>query len=254
MTLNASITAATEYPQHSILKSIGLHIIPGVLLMVAFIALKPLSERLGYPPLLAFILAVLLVDIPLQLGIMYYQGNKLNGRLSLQGVVLYREKIPFWQFLMIFIIGAALLFGLSFLAAPFDGLLSQQLFSWLPDWIFINDTAQYEAYTQSTLLVTFILFLIVTGIALPLVEELYFRGFLLPRVTRFKAWAPVINALLFALYHVWQLYDFAVIFLSGLVFAFVVWWKRDVNLSISMHIFGNALARIMILLLIIGSQ
>ena len=63
----------------------------------------------------------------------------------------------------------------------------------------MNDAAQYESYSQSTLLVNFTLFLIVTGIAFPLVEELYFRGFLMPRISRFKAWAPVISALLFAL-------------------------------------------------------
>jgi AcrR family transcriptional regulator len=36
------------------------------------------------------------------------------------------------------------------------------------------------------------------------VEELYFRGYLLPRISRFGGWAPVINCCLFALYHFWQ--------------------------------------------------
>lgn len=255
--MNNTITAITtsdEFPQHSMLRSIGLHIIPGVLLTAAFIALKPLAVRMDYPPLLAFILAVLLVDIPFQLGIMYYQGKKLNGRFSLQGVVLYREKIPWWQFLTIFLVGVVLLFGLSTLAIAVDGYLSQQLFSWLPDWMFMNDATQYEAYSQSTLLVSFTLFLIVTGIALPLVEELYFRGFLMPRISRFKAWAPVFSALLFAIYHVWQLFGFTAIFLSGLVFAFAVWWKRDVKLGISLHVFANILARIMIFFLLLGNQ
>jgi len=246
-------TTVSEFPQHSILESIGLHIIPGVLLTAAFIVLKPLTETIGYPPLLAFILAVLLVDIPLQLGIMYYQGKKLNGRYSLQGVVLYREKIPWGQFIIIFLIGVVLLFGLSTLAMPVNSFLSQQLFSWLPDWIFLNDAYQYEAYSQGTLLVTLTLFLIVTGIALPWVEELYFRGFLMPRISRFKAWAPILSAFLFALYHVWQLFDFATIFLSGLVFAFAVWWKRDVKLGISLHVFANVLARIMYFFLLLGN-
>lgn len=246
MTELASITTADEYPQHSALVSIGLHIIPGILLTAVFIILKPLVERMGYPPLLAFIMAVLLVDIPFQLGIMYYQGKKLNGHYSLQGIVLYREKTPWLQFVIIFLVGLVLLFGLSTLAMPVNSFLSQQLFTWLPDWIFLNDAAQYEAYSQGTLLVTFTLFLIVTGIALPWVEELYFRGFLMPRISRFKLLAPVISALLFALYHIWQLFDFTVIFFSGLVFAFAVWWKRDVKLGVGLHVFANLLARIMI--------
>jgi membrane protease YdiL (CAAX protease family) len=247
-------TTVSEFPQHSVLKSIGLHIIPGVLLTAAFIILKSLADAIGYPPLLAFILAILLVDIPLQLGIMYFQGKKLNGRYSLQGIVLYREKIPWGQFLIIILVGVVLLFGLSTLSMPVISFLSQQLFTWLPDWIFLNDASQYEAYSLGTLLVTFALFLIVTGIALPWVEELYFRGFLMPRISRFKAWTPIISAFLFALYHVWQLFDFTAIFLSGLVFAFAVWWKRDVKLGISLHVFANVLARIMIFFLLLGNQ
>lgn len=254
MATSNSIESANDYPQHSVLKSIGMHIIPGVLLTAVFIILKPLVEGMGYPPLLAFILAVLLVDIPFQLGVMYYQGKKLNGRYSLQGIVLYREKTPWLQFLIIFLVGVVLLFGLSTLAMPANSFLSQGMFSWLPDWIFLNDAAQYEAYSQGTLLVTFTLFLIVTGIALPWVEELYFRGFLMPRISRFKAWAPIMSAFLFALYHVWQLFDFTAVFLSGLVFAFAVWWKRDVKLGISLHLAANLLARIMIFFLLLGGQ
>ena len=118
----------------------------------------------------------------------------------------------------------------------------------------MNDASQYEPYSQSTLLITFTFFLIVTGIALPLVEELYFRGFLMPRISRFKAWTPVISAFLFALYHVWQFFDFTAIFLSGLVFAFSEWWKRDEKLGISLQVTANLLARIRIFFLLLGNQ
>ncbi|MFD1537220.1 CPBP family glutamic-type intramembrane protease [Nonomuraea guangzhouensis] len=33
-----------------------------------------------------------------------------------------------------------------------------------------------------------------TGLAFPIIEELYFRGFLLPRLSRLGRWAPVVNA------------------------------------------------------------
>jgi hypothetical protein len=41
------------------------------------------------------------------------------------------------------------------------------------------------------------------------VEEYYFRGYLLPRLSRFGSLAPVINVALFSLYHFftpWQAY------------------------------------------------
>jgi membrane protease YdiL (CAAX protease family) len=33
------------------------------------------------------------------------------------------------------------------------------------------------------------------------VEEMYFRGYLLPRISRLGAWAPLVNTVLFSLYH-----------------------------------------------------
>ena len=51
--------------------------------------------------------------------------------------------------------------------------------------------------------------LVVTGVGLllinvilgPVTEELYLRGYLLPRLYRFGIWAPLINISLFSLYH-----------------------------------------------------
>ena len=76
--------------QHTFGKSFLLHITPGVLVLVAFLVLKPLLDSSGYPPLLAFLLAIILVDIPFMLGVMLSEGKKLNGQYSLSGVVLYR--------------------------------------------------------------------------------------------------------------------------------------------------------------------
>jgi hypothetical protein len=41
------------------------------------------------------------------------------------------------------------------------------------------------------------------GLVGPITEELYFRGFLLPRIDRYGIWAPVLNTFLFSIYHVW---------------------------------------------------
>ena len=34
-----------------------------------------------------------------------------------------------------------------------------------------------------------------------MVEEMYFHGYLLPRISRLGAWAPLVNTVLFSLYH-----------------------------------------------------
>jgi membrane protease YdiL (CAAX protease family) len=80
------------------------------------------------------------------------------------------------------------------------------------------------------------------------VEELYFRGYLLPRISRFEIWAPLLGGIFFGLYHVWQLFGFATVFLLGTALGYVVWWKKDIRLSISLHVFANALGRLMFLM------
>ena len=74
--------------QHTLLQSLGLHVLPGALTTAAFLALKPLLDPIGYPPLLAFLLAVTLVDLPVLLdplvAVLLGQGDKrrigLNGQ------------------------------------------------------------------------------------------------------------------------------------------------------------------------------
>jgi hypothetical protein len=63
--------------------------------------------------------------------------------------------------------------------------------------------------------VTLTLQLILTGVALPWIEELCFRGYLLPRLSRYGRRAPLLGGLFFGLYHVWQLFSFPTVFLLG---------------------------------------
>ena len=242
---NLSTTKSDD--QHSLVKSLLLHVSPGVLVMAAFLALKPLLDSTGYPPLLAFLLVVALVDLPVMLGVMLYEGKKLNGRYSLDGVVLYRNKVSWKTFMLVFVGAFVVVYILMMLVTPISTFLTESLFSGLPDWIFLEEQTQYEAYTKSVLVVIFSLQLLITGIILPWVEELYFRGYLLPRISRFGIWAPLLGGLFFALYHVWQLFGFVTVFLLGAALGYIVWWKKDIRLSISLHVFANALVRVFLL-------
>ena len=72
------------------------------------------------------------------------------------------------------------------LATPISALLTDSLFSGLPDWVFLEEQTQYESYAKNVLVMVFVLQLVLTGIILPWVEELYFRGYLMPRISRYK--------------------------------------------------------------------
>ena len=241
-------TSTQRNDQHSLVKSFLLHIVPGISVTVVFLLLKPLLDASGYPPLLAFLLAILLIDIPFMLGVMLKEGKKLNGPYSLEGVVLYREKISWNKFAVVFI-GAFLgVYILIMLVTPFSNFLAENIFSRLPNWIFLEEQAQYEAYSKNILVLIFTFQLVLTGIILPWVEELYFRGYLMPRISRYEKWTPLLGGLFFGLYHIWQLYSFPTVFLLGAALGYVVWWKKDIRLSIGLHVFANALGRVMFLM------
>ncbi|MCP4614788.1 MAG: hypothetical protein GY845_39410, partial [Planctomycetes bacterium] len=57
MNVNISTSTTPDFPQHSLLQSLGLHVLPGALTTAAFLIIKPLLDPSGYPPLLAFLLA-----------------------------------------------------------------------------------------------------------------------------------------------------------------------------------------------------
>src|SRR5207248_6882977 len=77
-------------------------------------------------------------------------------------------------------------------------------------------------------------------VVVPWAEELYFRGYLLPRMGALGRWAPLVNTALFSLYHVWLPWEFFSRVVALLPAIYVVWWKRDLRVSIWVHMLLNS--------------
>jgi hypothetical protein len=87
--------------------------------------------------MLAFLFAITFVLIPFQLGYLLYEGKKRNGKLSLQGVVLYREPMKVWQYVALGLPCLIWLFVIPFVVfPPVDNYLIEKFFSWVPDRFF----------------------------------------------------------------------------------------------------------------------
>lgn len=80
--------------KHTFSKSLILHLVPGLLILLFYTVGAKLSKSLGLPTLFFLYLAIALVMTPFELGYMLYLGKKQTGRLSLKGIVLYREAMP----------------------------------------------------------------------------------------------------------------------------------------------------------------
>jgi membrane protease YdiL (CAAX protease family) len=127
------------------------------------------------------------------------------------------------------------------------------VFWWLPN-VFLGSSSFPGAQPARTaILITLILGLLIDGIANPVVEELYFRGYLLPRISQFGWLAPLANVFLFTLQHFWQPYNYPLIFLIQLPLVYVVWWKRNIYISIVTHCAGNIIGATLALISFFGS-
>ena len=57
-----------------------------------------------------------------------------------------------------------------------------------------------------------------------------------------------LSGLFFGLHHSWQPFGFLTIFLLGAVLGYIVMWKRNIRLSIGLHVFANVFARLAFLM------
>jgi membrane protease YdiL (CAAX protease family) len=238
--------------QHSIIKSIFLHLFPGLLITLFFLVVLPMSIIRGGTSYLAILLAILLVLIPFELGYLFYQGKKKNGRFSLKGIILYREKIPVGQYLVIIPALYFFIVILSLLLSPVRTFIIDTFFSWVPSWVFLEHFLEDpSAYSRSSLILTLFLGLLLSGFGASVVEELYFRGYLLPRISRFKMLAPLMNVALFSLYHFFSPWQYPAIFLGFLPVAYVIYLKKNIYLGIIIHCLLNGIGVLRVLFMIL---
>lgn len=230
---------ATEVEQHSLGQSLILHLLPGALITVFIALIAPVLVRAGYPSVFTLYLAIVVVLIPFELGYLLYEGRRLNGKWSLRGVVRFREPVPRWQYLVlvpVLFFWEAFIF--SVVTKPIDSYLIAKLFAWLPSWFFLTPR-DFGQYSSAALRATFFMGLAVNGVLGPVVEELYFRGYLLPRLSRLRWGAPLANVVLFSLYHFFTPWQNPGRILAFAPWVYAVWWKRNINIGIAAHCLGN---------------
>jgi hypothetical protein len=117
---------------------------------------------------------------------------------------------------------------------PVDAFLQSNLFSWVP----VLESGLRDGYSREVLVRTYLMLAVFGAVVGPTVEELYFRGFLLPRMEYAGKWAPLLHGFLFALYHMWTPWMFVTRTLGILPLAYAV-KRRNLYVGIASHILVN---------------
>jgi hypothetical protein len=173
----------SSIPGLSIPRLIALHLAPGVLATLLFVLIASPVEAAGYPPALAFVVAMLAIVVPWELGFVLWAGRRAGG--GWLAAIPYREPLSprEWVTLLPSLLAVSLV-GFLALSLLEPGILDA-LFGWLPSWFVdpwpLDDAAEYSSGAWTVTLIAYAATNVFVG---PAVEELYFRGYLLPRMSR----------------------------------------------------------------------
>ena len=228
------MTNQGQIEKHTIVQSIILHLFPGILMGIFYFLIRQPVQNSGYPSIFALILAIIFVLVPVELGYLLYKGKQTTGRYTLDGLISYRTPIPWWQSILWILIVLALMGAIFTVMKPVDNLLMEKLFFWMPTL----DSGLDGSYSKTALIVTYSILLIFGVIVGPSVEELYFRGYLLPRIP--VKHSELFHSFLFAAYHVWTPWMF-ITRIIGMIPLIIAVKKKNIYIGIIAHILLNSL-------------
>ena len=183
---------------HSLGKCLFLHLAPGVANMAAILLGFATLWNPSLPPELIFgLFANVFVLIPVQLGYLYYRAKKRgNPGWSLEGIVVYNRPVSWFRYLLWV---PAILVPTAIIFAMFEPMTR-----WLEaSLVGVSVFAKYRMTGVSNVAgIVLIAHIVLSGMLVPVTEELYFRGYLLPRMpSQFGPMGPAAHSLLFSIYH-----------------------------------------------------
>lgn len=225
------------FKKHTFTQSIALHLLPGILGGIVYFAIAQPITNVGYPSVAALMLALAFVLTPFEIIYLLRQAKK-GGESSLGELIFYREQLPVVQYLVwvpVVMITSGLL---VVLLGPITERIAD-LFTWLPE-AFRLDMGLSDEYSRQILIITYVLLFFQGAIIGPIVEEYYFRGYLLPRMpSSLKGYAPLLHGALMALYHTWTPWLVIARTAGLLPLVYVVQRKKNIYIGMIAHCLLN---------------
>ena len=227
-------------------KIILYHLYPGIIIMLSMMLLIPVGIHYGFPPQFGMLLSIIIVAVPL-LIVHLTKAKEIENKASITELNGFTNKLSRGKLFLYTIILLIFAFTIWGLTQPLDNLITQNFFQWLPSWII---KPGFDGYSKDKILITLVINLLVNGLLAPYVEELYFRGYLLPRMKNWGKYAFVVNATLFSLYHFWQANIYITLIITLLPMTYMVWKTKDIRLAILTHSLLNLIGALLLFALL----
>jgi membrane protease YdiL (CAAX protease family) len=232
----------------SIWKLLLLHLFPGFILFLIYVFLLNIGFLKDYPKLIVLGVGAMFSIIPLELGYLFYVAKKETGTYNIFKILGLKSNLKFINY-VIWVVILFVAVGLLFtLVNPLTDLIKKAYFTVVPsEYDFVQDMSQFSK--PLIILSIAMSFFIFTLIA-PIIEELYFRGFLLSRMKWMGACGVFLNVFLFSLYHFWSPWQIVVRTIALFPLFYVVYKKDSLKLGIFVHCLVNFMDAIALMALL----
>jgi hypothetical protein len=230
----------------SLIKLLGLIFIPTSLVTTAYIIVGLQQNKI--PSILLFFLLASVILLPIELAVVLHASKIKNGSYSLKSAFANHKHLSWYKIL----IYGSLLFGfagiMSLTVDPLEKMLTQSLvdrfFHIVPIYFKWDNLESLKQYPENILLITWVGYFALNVIIGPIVEELFFRGYLTSKISRFGKWSPLIITVLFSLYHFWLPFNNLFRIATFLPAAYVAWKEKNIYISMVFHCLCNLISTI----------
>lgn len=229
--------------------------IPTSLLTLTYFGIGHVSAvQKAIPSLLLFFLLALLILFPIEILIVCFASKKAFGQYSLKSAFINHQKLPWWQIALYGSLGWLFAGLMTFTIAPLENMLFAPISNWLsellPAYFDWTNFDYLENYSKSTLILTAVILFVFNGFVGPIIEELFFRGYLTAKISRYGKFAPLIITVLFSFYHFWLPFNNLFRIIAFYPAFYITWKKRNIFISITTHSLSNLFSTISIILMI----
>ena len=230
----------------SLKKIIGMHLLPGLIIVTAYAIIAWFLRPLELPSLLPLALAIPISLVPVELGVLLHQGKRLHGRYTLRGVLPYSESLSWRAYALWIPVTFVASLALFIVVGLVDGIMYETFFSWWPAWM-NPDYGSLVGAGEGAFWGTLIMLMLMGNWLGPAIEELYFRGYLLPNMAHLGRRAVVLNSVLFAFYHFWSPWYIISRSAGVLPMALVARYKRNAYIPLIVHCTLNTVGTLLAL-------
>lgn len=235
-----------EETEMSVLKLLALTVLPSAIATAIYIVAGFFLQ--GIPAIDLFLMIAMLTVMPFEIMVVLSANKKEYGTYGVRIAFSNHKQMDWWK---IFLYGLVLFSFAGIMTVTVQPLenwlmrgLSDKVFAALPTYFDWNDFELMKSFPKGTLIFTSAIYLALNGFIYPIIEEIYFRGYLTNRLNRYGMLTPIIVVIVFSFYHWWLPFNNIFRICAFGAAALIAYKKKNIFISIIFHCLCNVFSSI----------